>query len=344
MPLLHATIGERAPRKFQAPPEIGALLEAHRAARPKIIAEKLHFQGIDGKTGYNPSAMYRLGGRDTISVRVESKESEDDSRIVSFQRVGKKSNGLWQPGDGLSRELALQDPYVTKTDGKHLVGGVHVTPKKGGGHEWDQRFYFSHDRLKTFETEEDSEGKRVPKAVLIGPKGMKDVRPGQLSDSRMAVYSRPQGDLALSLGAPGPRGSVGFIITPGFRELNADVIAQAPLLSVQFPADQWWGVNSFLQLDRRTNHVFGHAARFDPRRREEPGEPRDYYPLDFFHDFVSGEVWGMQISAERADFGPLGDSKRPALSNVVFTGGLGRGFLSVGAGDAEAYLLRMPHH
>ncbi len=340
-PLLTATMGERAAAAFRLQPEVGALLKIHRAEPGTIVAEKLHFTGIEGKTGYNPSAVFKLGkgaeATPTIAVRVESKDSEDDSKIVFFQRQGAD----WHPGVDLSRELALQDPYVTKIDGQHIVGGVRVTRKPGGGHEWDQAFYRSTDGLKTFEKEIDNHGNQVLKPVFVGPKGMKDVRPRQLRDGRIAVFSRPQGDLAKSLGAPGPHGSVGFTIFNSLAEMTADGVAQAPLLKVQFPADQWWGVNDFRELDDGTLQVFGHVARRDAAPAPGAGDPRDYYMLQFHLDPKSGQVSQMKIIAERADFGPLGESKRPELVNVSFTGGLGGGVISAGAGDAEAYLLKI---
>ncbi|MEZ0311156.1 MAG: hypothetical protein ACAI38_05255, partial [Myxococcota bacterium] len=44
---------------------------------------------------------------------------------------------------------------------------------------------------------------------------------------------------------------------------------------------------------------------------------------------------------ERSQLGPLGESKRPDLADVLFSGGFDGKTLYVGAGDAEVYAITM---
>ena len=335
--LLAATLGERVPRPFLLRPEVGALLAAHRAEHIESGGEKLHFAGVGDKAVYNPSAPFTIGSgasaREIIAARVESTHLETDSEVVFFEKVG----ATWLPAPGLFRGLHLQDPCVTVIDGKLIVGGVRVFEKpkladgRDGGLGWETVFYRSHDGLHSFES--DQTGKPVP--ILTGPLGMKDIRLKQLRDGRIAVFTRPQGDLALGLGAAGTHGSVGFTVVSNLRRVTADVIAKAPLIEAQFPADQWWGVNEAHQLADGTLAVFGHAAMRFPAP-PGGGDPRGYYALEFRLNTETRRVTDMKMLAERKDFAP-GPSKRPELANIIFTGGIRHGVLYVGAGDQEAH-------
>jgi hypothetical protein len=149
------------------------------------------------------------------------------------------------------------------------------------------------------------------KRFAVGPDGMKDIRLAGLPDGKVLVVTRPQGEV-------GGRGKIAMTVLEGL-----------------FRPDEWGGANELHVLRDGRVGVLGHVARFD----ENGG--RHYYPMAFTVDPATGRRTPMRILLERGRL-PAGASKRPDLSDVLFSGGLIRGedgtaSLYVGAGDAEAY-------
>ena len=115
--------------------------------------------------------------------------------------------------------------------------------------------------------------------------------------------------------------------------MSLEVIENAPLLENQFSEEEWGGANEIHVLDDDRVGVLGHIASFDDR-----GD-RHYYALTFQLELQGFKIDQPLIIAERKDFLP-GLSKRPDLSDVVFSGGLvlgdGTATLYSGISDADA--------
>ena len=95
------------------------------------------------------------------------------------------------------------------------------------------------------------------------------------------------------------------------------------------------GLMSLHILNNGLVGVLGHVASFD-----EAGD-RHYYPMVFALDPQTGAFSDMELIAVRAEFLP-GETKRPDLADVVFSGGLvrkpdGTADLYAGISDAEAH-------
>ena len=122
-------------------------------------SEKLIFEGFPDHDIYNITAPFHWMGRDVIAGRVE-KRTEELSQIVLFE---KSANG-WTPVPNAPVVSGLQDPCVTRINGKLLRGGVRFPVIIGDDQNaWQMEFFI-----------ENEEGKF--EKVLTGPPKMKDVR------------------------------------------------------------------------------------------------------------------------------------------------------------------------
>nr|WP_268748345.1 DUF1861 family protein [Gracilibacillus boraciitolerans] len=97
------------------------------------------------------------------------------------------------------------------------------------------------------------------------------------------------------------------------------------------------GANEAHILSNGLVGVLGHIACFD-----NDGN-RHYYPMIFVLNPITGEYSDIELIAKRAHFLP-GETKRPDLKDVVFSGGLirksdGTANLYAGISDAEAHKL-----
>ena len=168
--------------------------------------------------------------------------------------------------------------------------------------------------------------------VLTGPPKMKDIRFLQLLDGRILVLTRPQGER-------GGRGRIGFCVVDSLIQACWETIESAPLFD-HCPEEQWVGANEAHLLTKNKIGVLGHLAEF-----REDGSRR-YRSMVFCIDLETGQSSETEIIAERSDF-PPGESKRPDLQDVIFSGGLlrlGHGWarLFAGLSDAEAGFLDLP--
>jgi hypothetical protein len=287
------------------------LLEVYRAGgRRPFYAEKIVFDGVEGRDVYNITAPFVLDGELVIAGRVERRDSERSEIYFFVNREGR-----WVQRSN-SPVLALQDPFYTRISGELIIGGVETYPHpvNPGMLGWRTVFYRESDL-----------GDKKP--FFQGPDQMKDLRLVQLRDGSIGVFTRPQGE-------KGGRGKIGYVRIGKLDDLSLDVIGQAPLLEGQFLDEEWGGCNEIHVLANGLLGVLGHIARFD-----EQGN-RHYYPMTFVFDPATGKYSDMSIIAERADF-PAGPAKRPDLVDVVFSGGLirhsnGTADLYAGISDAEA--------
>lgn len=288
------------------------LLAEHRANRQVYEAEVLNFVGVDGYDVYNISAPFLLHGQLILAGRVEARENEQ-SWIGLFTLNEKQE---WQLIEEAVR-LELQDPFVTVIEGKVILGGVEVVWQGSKALKWRTDFY----ELKSV-TE--------AKFIFSGPWGMKDIRLKELSDKRILVLTRPQGEKA-------GLGKIGLLLVDSLTDLTAEKLAAAPLLKNQYDDSEWGGANEIHELNGQI-HVLGHIGRKDSAGNLH------YRALEFelSHDLT--ELANPRIVAERCDFID-GPAKRADLHDVVFSGGLildgDKAILYAGTSDAQAQRLKI---
>lgn len=276
------------------------------------LVEKLHFNGTGKHDVYNITAPFHDGSKLYVAGRVETRKSED-SIVAFFQKDGK----FWKRDEKLP-VLPLQDPFVTRVNGRIVVGGVSVYKTGTMTRTWRMSFY-------------SGETLRSLRQFFQGPKGMKDVRMMQLPDGRILLLTRPQ------LGYAG-RGKIGWCALDRLDELSDRKLIEAPLFQGQFSSDEWGGANDLHLLRNGRIGVIGHIAEFDGKGF------RHYYAMLFTFDLRTGRHTPMEIIATRKDFLP-GPAKRPDLKDIVFSGGAVRSgknlILFAGTSDVEAQMLVM---
>ena len=278
-------------------------------------SQKLVFSGFPGHDVYNVTAPFEWKERSVIAGRVE-RRSEELSEIVLFS----ETDGEWRPIEGAPTFPGLQDPCVTMMDGKVILGGVRFPVTIGEDRKaWQMEFY--------------REGLNGGfDKVLTGPPKMKDIRFLQLPDGRILVLTRPQGER-------GGRGRIGFCVVDSLIQARWETIESAPLFD-HCPEEQWVGANEAHLLTKNKIGILGHLAEF-----REDGSRRSR-SMVFCINLETGQSSETEIIAERSDF-PPGESKRPDLQDVIFSGGLlrlghGRARLFAGLSDAEAGSLDLP--
>jgi len=274
---------------------------------------KLNFTGVGENDVYNISAPFKQGKDLIIAGRVEARDSEH-SEIVFFAQ----QDDNWLPKVG-TPTLTLQDPFFTFIGGQLVLGGVEIYqhPSNSATLAWRTVFYKGADIY-------------LLKVFFKGPDGMKDLRLAELADKRIAVVTRPQGE-------KGGRGKIGYTKINDLSELTIEVVDDAPLLENQFIDDEWGGANELHLLSNGKLGVLGHIASFSE------GDVRHYYPMVFLIDPTTGIHTEIELIATRSQFLP-GNSKRPDLVDVVFSGGLvrkadGTADLYAGISDAEAHVI-----
>ena len=279
-------------------------------------SQKLRFSGFPEHDVYNVTAPFPWKEQTVIAGRVE-KRNQELSEIVFFSE---EEEGVWSPIEGAPTFPGLQDPCVTILDEKVILGGVRFPVTIGEDSKaWQMEFY--------------REGLNGGfDKVLTGPPKMKDIRFLQLLDGRILVLTRPQGER-------GGRGRIGFCVVDSLIQARWETIENAPLFD-HCPEEQWVGANEAHLLTKNKIGVLGHLAEF-----KEDGSRR-YRSMVFCIDLETGQSTETEVIAERSDF-PAGDSKRPDLQDVIFSGGLlrlgrGQARLFAGLSDAEAGSLDLP--
>ena len=292
------------------------LLRRFESATAPLESGKIHFGGVGDCDVYNIAAPVHFGGETLIAGRVEPRETEH-ATIVLFRR---ESDGAWRPRPGAPTFEGLQDPCITVIGGELVLGGVRYPIELPDGRTiWRMDFYRgrSVERLERF---------------LTGPDGMKDIRLKGLPDGRVALFSRPHC-------GPGFRGRIGFTVVDSLEALNADVIAEAPILHGQFNETEWGGVNEAHLLPDGRLGLLGHIAWMGT------GEIRHYYAMVFTINPATAKTGPVRIIATRPQF-PPGPAKRADLVDVIFAGGLlrhwdGTATLFAGLSDAETGYVRI---
>lgn len=293
---------------------IECLLREHREHVHQGKAVRPEFRGVDGRDVYNPTAPFGYGERKLICARVEPRDSEK-SEAVFFEEAGED---IYVPAWDLPR-FSLQDPCITIVAGQYVLGGTEVFshPDDAGQVVW-RTVFFCGEKLTEL------------RPLAKGPLGMKDVRLVELTDHRIGVFTRPQGER-------GGRGRIGFTVVDQLSDVTEQVMEAAPLLELFLP-DEWGGVNAAYVLENGDVGVLGHVACFAPEG------VRHYYPMTFRINPDTGEHTMPVILAERSEFLP-GECKREDLADVLFSAGLyredGQLFLYVGVSDCEVQYMQV---
>ena len=281
---------------------------------PKSHGQLLNFYGVEGFDVYNTSVPFADGGRSVIAGRVERRDTER-SRTLFFEGGGTEWTLIPD-----APVFELQDPFVTFIDGELVLGGVYV--------DWDREPIYYETRLY--------HGKSIYdlKYAFSGPGYMKDIRLLQLSDGRIAVFSRPN-DEAIKKNY-GCVCKVGFAIADKLSDITPDFIYNAPFVEQLFPDDEWGGCNQLHDLGGGKIGVIGHRSW-----GEIIGGVHylHYYSMAFAVDYINGTHTPPKIIADRSCF-PDAPAKQPRLADVTFTSGIvrlgdGKAILYSGISDAR---------
>lgn len=275
---------------------------------------KLVFHGVDGYDVYNITAPFKVKGTTYIAGRVEKRDSEL-SEIVFFKQVDLVN---YQVDETINR-LNLQDPYITIINDELVIGGTEVFDHP----DMPGELWYKAVKYRGFDLNNLTR-------FFEGPCGMKDIRIVELKDSRILVFTRPQGEI-------GGRGQIGWLIVDSLDEISKIDLLKAPLLNTFIP-QEWGGANELHILNETEIGVLSHIAKFD-----DDGN-RHYYATTFIFDIVTHVATDFRIIATRDDL-TQGDAKRQDLWDVVFSGGMIHHnqlcHLYLGAGDCEAHYVEI---
>jgi hypothetical protein len=303
-----------------SPPHCIELLRRFEKKEVCPIGEKLRFSGVGKNDVYNISRPFPMGDATVITGRVEAREARADSHVMFFEN----QNDVWVPASG-APILPLEDGFATHIGDETIIGGVEVYPSptgtdpRGIGYRTD--FYRGRD-LSSFQK------------FASGPDGMKDIRLASLTNSRIGVFTRPQG-------GSGGKGKIGYVELQRLEDLeNAQNLLNARIIEDQFAPEEWGGANELHPLPDGRIGIIGHVAYQD-----EQGA-KHYYAMSFVYDPKMHRASGVEIIATRKNF-PAGDAKTAKLKDVVFPGGLvrhgdGTATLYAGLSDAESGRLKLP--
>lgn len=296
-----------------------SLLENYNESKNIYSANKLTFYGVDGFDVYNISQEFEENGNLYIAGRVEKRDNEL-SHVRIFRKIGDYHYTMDFPNMVFEN---FQDPFVTRINGQLILGGVQIATDPLHSTEkiinWRTLFY---------------KGNTIEELALFAsaPGHMKDIRLGELKDGKIAIFSRPQG------GTAGP-GKIGFIAVNSLDDVTSESILKATIYDSHFLPNEWGGANQITPLSNGNLGVLGHIAY-----RCEKGNLH-YHAMAFTFDPVTLEHTPVKIIATRIDI-PLGSTKRPDLSDVLFSGGLvmkenGKCHLYTGVSDCEACVLEI---
>ena len=293
--------------------------ELLRAPRSVSGPRRLTFLGVDGFDVYNPSVPFVSEGETYIAGRVERRENEF-SVVRLFRQTGEDTFTAVLP------ELTfrhLQDPFVTRIQDEIVLGGVQIVTNPLYPERiisWQTLFF---------------RGRTLPELKLfaVGPSCMKDIRLCELSDGRIAVFSRPQGKR-------GGLGRIGFTVIDRLKDLSADTILEARVDPSYFLPEEWGGTNDIHLLRGGLLGVMGHIAC-------RTGEERHYMSMAFVLDPATGAHTAPRLIACRGDLTDSEACKRPDIRDVLFTSGIlrhgdGTATLYTGVSDCESWRAEIP--
>lgn len=306
-------MGKESQKCVNEPKSVDQMLLEFQGKDFRDNSSLIRFKGVaDGKDIYNITAPFASDGTKYIAGRVEARDSEY-SEIMFFQQ---EEDGWMVQKD--IQPLQLQDPFVTRVDGKLILGGVEVFKDQENPGKLNYRtVFYKGTSIRNLER------------FAQGPDGMKDIRLCQLDDQRILVMTRPQG-------AVGGRGKNAYRIIDSLEQLNIENIERAEILEGQFLPEEWGGCNELHLLKNGKVGILSHIAKYDKAGN------RHYYATVFCFDYVNGKHSPMYIIAIRDNF-QEGPGKRDDLKDVIFSGGLirknGMAELYCGVSDTQGHMI-----
>lgn len=251
---------------------------------------------LNGKTAYNPTVPIQHKGKKYLGIRVESFNSETDTKVLFAEE---KENKL--KIDYSIKSLKLQDPSYVKIKKYTLILGVNVW-KQNEKIEWKQDIYIGDDieNLEYF---------------CCGPVSMKDIRLVDLKD-RIGVFTRPQGVI-------GGKGKIGYFEIGTIDELKKmpeQDWYKAQLIENLFSKEEWGGVNQAIRISNNEINIIGHIAHQSINEKNEL--TKHYNAMNFKFNLITKEFTNFKIIAKRNVF-PASLSKRsPELNDIIFPAGI----------------------
>jgi len=246
----------------------------------------------DGKDVYNPTIPFEYRDTKFMYARVESRDSQRDSLTVCFAQDG---YGIWKPVEG-APTFDMQDPFIDIIHGQWVLGGVKVNWEQGCS--WHTDFYMGEN---PFELSKFAEG----------PKGMKDIRLGERRNGNIGIFTRPQGEQY-------KLGKIGFTSVGDLSDINATVLANAPLTRDHFGDSVWGGVNQAKELPNEDFGVIYHRAWLIP----ETPEYKEYEAWSLEYNPVTNECSDMRRIAECGNFPEVQSKYQGVTDKVVFPVGI----------------------
>lgn len=278
---------------------------------------RLIFHGVEGYDVYNTSIPFGWQNQVYIFGRVERRSEWARSWVRLFEKTGQDDWTL-VPG---SMIYPLEDPFVSFIGAELVLGGTHVRYQSGEIDTYYGYFYRGADLHDLY-------------YFTTGPEGMKDIRLVELADGHIGVFSRPRH--AGIVDQYGSQAMIGFTVIDILKELNREVIENAPYIEGLFGEGEWGGVNQAYLLDTGLIGVVGHKSYSDVN---DVGEPLlVYLNTSFVFDPQKHAVHDLKIIGTRPCY-PDFPAKRPELVDCAFTSGIvmrpdGRIDLYSGIGDA----------
>ncbi|MDP2908283.1 MAG: DUF1861 family protein [Nanoarchaeota archaeon] len=273
-----------------------------------MSSEILSFRNIENKIVYNPTIPFKHNGKEYISVRTESFDSELDSEICFAYR----HSNHWMIDNSLPT-FQLQDPALTTVKDNTLLSGVYVKKTRDGSLKLKTDFYLGPDISRL-------------KKIASGPWGMKDIRIVEM-DECIGVFTRPQ---KREYG----KGKIGYLEICSLDELKGMSETDwysAKILEGLFNKDEWGGVNQVVKLSEDKLGIIGHTAH----QTGDDGELRKhYYAMSFVFNISTKTYSDYRIIAQRSDFPPSPSKRSPELDDILFPGGIDTsGYLYCGLSD-----------
>lgn len=284
----------------------------------------LTFEGVEGFDVYNCSQPFEHNGIWYMFGRVERRIEWMRSWVYLFEKSGEYN---WKKVEN-SMIYQLEDPYISKIQGKLVMGGTHVQVKKEDVLSAYYGYFYYGDELDNL------------KYFTTGPENMKDIRLVQLEDGRIGVFSRPRSKKIIE--KYGSEALIGFTIINHLDELTADIIEQADILPNLFQELEWGGVNQAYLLDTGKIGAIGHLSY-------KENDQSIYMVMSFVLDPKTTQVYDYKIIATRKDF-PSGPAKKAHLHECCFPSGIvclegneDKCFLYSGIGDTQEGVVRIPY-
>ena len=289
--------------------------------RPRLFQGRILSMSEEGDYDYyNPSGPFRFepDGDLYMVERMEHRHIHGSYAVPMVLR----NNDIWAPVPEI-QWLALEDPRITKIQGKMILSGVETwsapTPGHPEGTNYKDVFYRIVGNFDSYEK------------VADGPERFKDTLLIDLPDGRIGVMPRPHLNHKI-------RGVASWTTVKRIEELTPEKILSARILWNQVPPWNWIGNNQLYPLGGgRQIGVLGHIACEDE-------EGKHYAAMTFVYDWMNHLYSPIELLATVNCFPPF-KSRTPYHRDVIFPSALifnpknSLATLIAGLGDANTGVL-----